>query len=104
MDDSNCFLDNVFFGDDETENLFEFRPIFKCFRKIGNSNRISSWKSKWLSDERIKPPPTSNNSRSLGFNYINAKIRVKFDEICLKQDKLKFNHKNVMNNYKFVVI
>ena len=88
------------FGDDETENSFAFRPIFKFFIKIGNSNRISSWKSKGLSDERIKLPPTSNNSISLGFNYINAKIRVKFDENCLKQDKLKFNHKTVMNNYK----
>ena len=34
----------------------------RCFKKIGNTDFISEWKSKVLSDESIKPPTTSTNS------------------------------------------
>ena len=60
------------------------------------------WKPKRLSDESIKPPPTSNNSICPGINYIdNAKIRVKVDGSCLKQENMTFTHKKVFNIYLF---
>ena len=36
--------------------------MYKYFKKIGNTDYISMWKSKGLSDEVIKPPATSDNS------------------------------------------
>ena len=51
------FLDN-----DGTQNYSVFQQVYKYFKKIGNTNYISMWKSKGLSDEVIKPPATSDNS------------------------------------------
>ena len=49
--------------------------------------------------ENIKSLTAPNNSHSPTLNYINAKIRVKFDGSCLKQDKLTYTHKAVVNIY-----
>ena len=58
------------------------------------------WKSKGLSDETIKPPTTSDNSLTTTLNYYYpSKIRVKFAGSCLKQDKITFYHKKVVNIY-----
>ena len=61
--------------------------MYRYCKKIGNTDHISSWKSKGLSDESIKPPATSNNNLAPLLNYIGIKTRVKFDGSCLKQDK-----------------
>ena len=52
-----------------------------------------------MSRESIKPPPTSSNSLSSVLNYINAKIQVKINECCLKEEKFTFNHNTVVNIY-----
>ena len=77
--DLSYFLGRTFFVDD---GVFVFQPFYRCFKKIGNNNRVSAWKSKGLSDESIKPLAASNNNISPALNYNNAKIRVKFDECC----------------------
>ena len=51
-----------------------------------------------MSDESIKPPALSDNSLPL-FLYIDFRLRIKFDGQCLKQDKVTFNHKTVLNIY-----
>ena len=66
--------------------------MYRYFKKIGNAEHISWWKSKGLSDEIIKSPNTSNNSLALELSYIGNKTRVKFDESCLKQNKITFTH------------
>ena len=49
-------------------------------------------------EESIKTPATPVNSLALRLNYVNnAKIRVKFDSSCLKQDKVSFTHGNSVN-------
>ena len=55
------------------------------------------WKSKGLSDKSIKSPVASNNSL-----YSNTKIRVKLDDRCLKQEKVTFKHKQLVNIYIFL--
>ena len=63
------------------------------FTLITNTNHISSWKSKELSDESIKPPITSDNSLAPAINNYGNKIRVKFARSCLKQsNKLSYTH------------
>ena len=36
--------------------------MYRYFKKISNTGRISSWKSKGLLDKSIKTPVTSENS------------------------------------------
>ena len=50
--------------------------------------------------ESIKPPSMSSNSLNPEINYFdNARIRGKFDGNCLKQDKVTFTHKQVVDIY-----
>ena len=73
--------------------------MYKYFEKIGNTERISAWKSKGLSDENINPPTTSDNSLAPALSYIGNKTRVKFDGGCLKQDKITFTYGKIVNVY-----
>ena len=74
-----------YFEDNETQNYLAFQPVFRYFKRIGNSNHISEWKSKGLSDEIINLPAASNNSLSPAINHINTNLRAKFDGSWLKQ-------------------
>ena len=66
---------------------------------IANTNYISSWKSKGLSAESIKPPTTSDNSVTPELNYYGKKVRVTFTGSCLKQPKISYTHEKVVNIY-----
>ena len=77
------------------QNYLVFQPVFKTH----TCNMVIAWGSKGFSDEGIKPPATSNNSLNLWLNCINVKIRIKFDGSCLKQEKVTFNHKTILNLY-----
>ena len=74
-----------------------FQPINRYFKVIANAKDISSWKSKGLSDETIKPPATSDNSLSSLIDYRGNKIRLKFNGCCLKQPKLSYTHGKTVN-------
>ena len=54
---------------------------------ITNTDYVSSWKSKGLSGESIKPPTTSDNSLTPALNYYGTKTRVKFTGSCLKNNQ-----------------
>ena len=45
----------------------------------------------------MKTPYASDDS--LALNHIGFRTRIKFDGQCLKQDKVIFNHKTVVNIY-----
>ena len=64
---------------------------------ITNTDYVSSWKFKGLSDKTIKPLTTSNNTLTPILNYYGTKTRVGFDGDCLKQDKVTFNHRKIVN-------
>ena len=64
-----------------------------------NTKYISSWQSKGLSDETIKPPATSDYKLSPQLSYFGTKTRVEFKGTCLKQDKITFNHGKIVNIY-----
>ena len=66
---------------------------------ITNTDYISSWKSKGLSAESIKPPTTSDNSLTPALNYYCTKARVKFTGSYLKQPKISYAHGKVVNIY-----
>ena len=66
---------------------------------ITNTDYVSSWKSKGLSAEIIKPPTTSDNSLTPALNYYGTKTRVKLTGSGLKQPKLSYTHGKVVNIY-----
>ena len=51
--DSTYFRDKSYFENDGTQKYLVFRPIYICYKKVGTSNRISTWKSKGLSNKSI---------------------------------------------------
>ena len=50
---------------------------------IVNTDYVSSWKSKGLFAENIKPPTTSDNILTPVLNYYGTRTRVKFTGSCL---------------------
>ena len=82
------------------EHYLVFQPVHKIFKTPINNERIIVYQSKGLSGESVKAPTTSNNSINIIQDYIGTpKIQVKFDGSCLKQEKLTFTHKTIINFY-----
>ena len=66
---------------------------------IVNTDYVSSWKSKGLSAENIKPPTTSDNILTPVLNYYGTKRIVKFNASCLQQPNISYTHGKVVNIY-----
>ena len=85
---------NVLFdGEDGYQAYLIFQPVYRDFKMITNTNYISSWKSKGLSAESIKPFPKSDDRLTPVVNSYDYNIRLKFTESCLKQSKISYTHK-----------
>ena len=94
------FIGNIIFdGGDGSQAYLIFQPVYRYFKTVTNSNYISSWKSKGLSAESIKSPTTSDNSLTPALSYYDYNIKVKFTGSCLKQSKITYTHKKVVNIY-----
>ena len=93
------FLGKNHFEEDSTQCYSEFQPLNKYFKLIANTDYVSSWKSKGLSVETIKPPSTSDNSHTPGVSYNGTKTRVKFIRSCWKQPKISYAHGTIVNIY-----
>ena len=89
----------MFNSEDGTQAYLIFQPLYRYFKTITNTNYILSWKSRGLSAESIKPPTTSDNSLTPELSYYDHNIRVKFTGSCLKQPKITYTHKEVVNIY-----
>ena len=86
--------------EDGTQNYLVFQPIVRYFKVITNTDYISSWKSKGLSAETIKPPTTSDNSLTPALSYYDdLKTRVKFTGSYLKLPKFTYTHSTIVNIY-----
>ena len=96
---SSYFIGKSHFEEDGTQNYLVFQPLNKYFKVIANTDYVSSWKSKGLSAETIKPPTTSDNSLTPALSYYGTKTRVKFTGISLKQPKLSYTHGKVVHIY-----
>ena len=60
--DTEYFIGKSHFEEDGTQSYLVFQPINKYFKVIANTDYVSSWKSKRLSAESVKPLTTSDNS------------------------------------------
>ena len=77
------FIGKSYFEEDGAQNYLVFQPIRRYFKII--RKYISSWKSKGLSDETIKPYATSHNNPTPLFDHYGSKVRVQCNKGCLKQ-------------------
>ena len=55
-----------------------FQPMYRYFFKNGNTDHISLWKSKGISDESINTPATSDDILVSALSYFGNKTREKF--------------------------
>ena len=68
---------------------------FKIIAGVGNGNNIYYLQSKEFSSEKTSSFSTPNYIVSPDLNYYGTKTRVGFYEVCLKQNKVTFNHGKV---------
>ena len=99
--DSSYLIGKSHFEEDGTPNYLLFQPIKRYFKvnTITNVDYVSSWKSKALSVESIKPPTTSDNSLTPELKYYGTKTRVKFNGSCLQQSNILYTHSTIVNIY-----
>ena len=93
------FIVKNHFEEDGTQNYLVFQSLNKYFKLIANTDYVSSWESKGLSAENIKPTSTSDNSLTPRVSYYDTKMRVKFTGSCLKQPKISYTHGTIVNIY-----
>ena len=79
--------------------FFSMGKNFKLNLVVNTADYVSSWQSKGISNESIRPPTTSDNSLKPELNYYGTKTRVKFTRSCLKQSDHIYTHKKVANIY-----
>ena len=87
------------FEEDSTQNYLVFQAMYRYFKLIPNKKYISELKPKGLSHESIKPPTTSDNSLSPLIDCLGNKTRLKFNGSCLRQNKLTYTHRIIVNIY-----
>ena len=66
----SCFRGESNFEDDETQNYLVFQSVLKYLKTAANTNKVTAWKSKELSDESMKPPSRFNDlmQKATSFN------------------------------------
>ena len=64
----------MFNSEDGSQSYLIFQPLYRYFKTVTNTNYISSWKSRGLSAESIKPPTTSDDSLTPELSYVDYKI------------------------------
>ena len=92
------FIGKSHFEDDVTQNYLVFESLFRYFKLNVKTATISSWKSKGLSGETIEAPSTSNIGPIADFCG-GGKLRVKFIGGYLKQLKVSYTQKTIVNVY-----
>ena len=71
--------------------------MYKYFEKT--EDKVTSWKSKGLSDEKIISTATSTDKSATKTIYDNATIKVRFNGDLLRQNQVTYNHGPVVNIY-----
>ena len=66
------------------QNYVVFQPVYKYFEKTGD--KVSSWKSKGLPDEKIISTTTSTDKSATKTIHDNAKVR--FNGDLLRQNQV----------------
>ena len=95
--DLGYFIGKSHFDEDGAQNYLVFQPILKYFTL--NSNWITKWKSKGLSNESLEVVSTTSNTLIPSVNYYGDKISIKFTGSVLQLKTVTYSHKKVVNLY-----
>ena len=99
--DLSYFIGKRHFDEDGTQNYLVLQPILKYFTL--NSNWITKWKSKGLSNENLEVVSTSDITLNLSINYYGDKARLRFTASVLQQKTVTCSYKKVINLYVLYV-
>ena len=100
--DLSYFHGKSHFEEDGTQNWFVFQPISRYFKTAyaNNNNYILSWQSKGLSNLQIDSIKTNNYTLNPYMDtWDTGKIRIKFNEGCLKRFPPTILHGGIVNIY-----
>ena len=81
------------------QNYLVFQPMYQYFKRvisIGSGNYIYFWESKRLSNENMTVPTTSDYNLNAQLDYLGTS---EFKASCLKQDKITYTHRKLVNIY-----
>ena len=92
--DSSYFIGKNHLEEDGTQNDLVFSPLNKYFELIINTGYVSSWKSKGLSFESIKPPTTSDNSLTPALSWYQNKSKI-YWKMFKTIKNFKYSWKNI---------
>ena len=86
------------------QNYIVFQPVYKCFKRVidstNNTTYAQYWQSKGLSDEKLNAPKVSTtNDQASIIEYKNGRIDLQFRADMLKQNKVAYNHRKIVNIY-----
>ena len=102
--DSSYFIDKSNFEEDDTQKYLVLQPLNNNFKVSASTNYVSSWKSKGLSVETIKPNSSCDSSPTPALSYYDTKRRVKCTGSCLKQSDISYCHRTIVNIYIVYVL
>ena len=73
------------FDEDGTQSYLVFKSTLKYFTL--NSNRITKWKSKGISNESLEVFSTTSNTLTPSVKYCGDKVRLRFTGSVFQQKK-----------------
>ena len=102
--DASYFRSKNCFGDAGVQNYFVFQPMYNYFKKVIDSADsavyVHYWQSKGLLDRKINVPGTSSsNDQAPVLEYGGTGIILKFKGDSLRQNKVTYNHRKIVNIY-----
>ena len=77
-----------------------FEPLYYILKKLGNTEKAISWRSKGLPFEKFTTLTTTSHSPSIKW-YGNSDFCSVFKRSCLKQKKTKTKKQKKCNLYSF---
>ena len=89
--DLGYFIGKSHFDEDASQDYLVFQPVLKYFTL--NSNWITKWKSKRLSNKSLEVVSTTDNTLTPSVNYYGDKVRLRFTGNVLQQKTVIYSHK-----------
>ena len=101
--DASYFTGKNHFGDDGMQNYFVFQLVYKYLKRVADSTDknivyVHYWQSKGISDGKIIAPGTSSRN-DMAPILEETKMRLKFKNDLLRQNKVTYNHGKIVNIY-----
>ena len=91
------FIGKSHFDEDGAQHYLVFQPILRYVTL--NSNWITKWKSKGLSNESFEVVYKTDNTLSPSANYYGDRVRLRFTGSVLQQKTVTYSQKKVVNFY-----